>query len=73
MIYKRRLKKVDSFIFTWKFYYYCIELDLIKFVVALQQQHSMKIAHMDQIHSQALKRLELQLMEQQNGIDRDSP
>jgi len=33
----------------------------------------MKIAHMDQIHSQALKRLELQLMEQQNGIDRDSP
>lgn len=55
------------------FFFSRIELDLIKFVVSLQQQHSMKIAHMDQIHSQALKRLELQLVEHQNSIDRDSP
>lgn len=49
------------------------KLDLIKFVLALQQQHSTKIAQMDQIHSNALKRLEMQLMQQQNTIDRDSP
>ncbi len=48
-------------------------LDLIKFVLALQQQHSTKIAQMGQIHSNALKRLEMQLMKQQNTIDRDSP
>jgi hypothetical protein len=48
-------------------------LDLIKFVVALQQHHSTKIAQMSQIHSSALKRLEMQTMQQQNAIDRDSP
>ncbi|CAF0933796.1 unnamed protein product [Adineta ricciae] len=47
--------------------------ELIKCVLALQQQHSNRIAQMDQIHSNALRRLELQLMQQQNTIDRDSP
>ncbi|CAF1167389.1 unnamed protein product [Adineta ricciae] len=47
--------------------------ELIKCVLALQQQHSNRIAQMDQIHSNALRRLELQLMQQQNAIDRDSP
>jgi hypothetical protein len=47
--------------------------DLIKFVLALQQQHSTKIAEMDQIHSNALKRLEMQFIQQQNTVDRDSP
>jgi hypothetical protein len=35
------------------------ELDLIKFIFALQQQHSTKLAQMDQIHSNELKRLEM--------------
>ncbi|CAF0813542.1 unnamed protein product [Rotaria sp. Silwood1] len=47
--------------------------DLIKFVIALQQQHSIKIAQMDQIHSNALKQLETQLLQQKNIIQRDSP
>ncbi|CAF2894408.1 unnamed protein product [Rotaria sp. Silwood2] len=47
--------------------------DLIKFVIALQQQHSMRIAQMDQIHSNALKQLETQLLQQKNITHRDSP
>ena len=53
--------------------YLDFSLELIKCVLALQQQHSNRIAQMDQIHSNALRRLELQLMQQQNAIDRDSP
>ena len=48
-------------------------LDLIKFVIALQQQHSTKLAHIDQIHSKAMNQLEMKLLQQQNTIDRDSP
>jgi hypothetical protein len=48
-------------------------LDLIKFVIALQQQHSTKLAQIDQIHSKAMNQLEMQLLQQQNTIDRDSP
>lgn len=50
-----------------------LSLELIKCVLALQQQHSNRIAQMDQVHSNAVRRLELQLMQQQNAIDRDSP
>ncbi|CAF0794556.1 unnamed protein product [Rotaria sordida] len=46
--------------------------DLIKFVIALQQQHSLRIAQMDQIHSNALKQLETQLLQQKNIIHRDN-
>lgn len=47
-------------------------LDLIKIVLTLQQ-HSSKITQMDQIHSNAGKQLEMQSMQQQNTIDRESP
>lgn len=47
-------------------------LDLVKMVLALQH-HSSKITHMDQIHSNAVKRLEMQSMQQQHAIDRESP
>ncbi len=39
-------------------------LDLIKFIVTLKQQHSTKLAQMDQIHSKAIKQLEIQLLQQ---------
>jgi hypothetical protein len=41
--------------------------------MALQQHHSTKLSQMSQIHSSALKRLEMQVMQQQNTVDRDSP
>ena len=44
-------------------------LELIKFVIALQQQHSTKLAQMDQIHSKAIKQLEMQLIQHQNTAD----
>ncbi|CAF3107369.1 unnamed protein product [Rotaria socialis] len=47
--------------------------DLIKFVIALQQQHSLKISQMDQSHSNALKHLEMQLSQPKSLIQRDSP
>ncbi|CAF0742340.1 unnamed protein product [Rotaria sordida] len=46
--------------------------DLIKFVVALQQQHATKLAQMDENHSKALKQLEIQLIQQQHIVDGDS-
>jgi hypothetical protein len=66
-------KKKNFCVFFWEGNKFFFLLDLIKFVLALQQQHSTKIAQMDQIHSNALKRLEMQLMQQQNTINRDSP
>jgi hypothetical protein len=44
-------------------------LDLIKFIHALQQHHSTKLAQMDQMHSKAIKQLEMQLLHQQNHLD----
>jgi hypothetical protein len=44
-------------------------LDLIKFVLALQQQNSTRLAEMDQIHSKAIKQLQTQLLQQQNIVD----
>ncbi|CAF2127795.1 unnamed protein product [Rotaria magnacalcarata] len=46
--------------------------DLIKFVIALQQQHSTKLAQMDEIHSKALKELEIQLTQPRSMIDGDT-
>ncbi|CAF1101802.1 unnamed protein product [Rotaria sp. Silwood1] len=46
--------------------------DLIKFVFALQQQHSTKLAQIDENHSKALKQLEMQLVQQRNIIDGES-
>jgi hypothetical protein len=37
--------------------------------MALQQQHSTKLSQMDQIHSKAIKKLEMQLTQQQNTTD----
>jgi hypothetical protein len=75
MIFNHQQKMVKTNIFwTIKiFLFFLFLLDLIKFVLALQQQHSTKIAQMDQMHSNALKQLEMQLIQQQNTIDRDSP
>ncbi len=50
----------------------CFILDLIKFVLALQQQHSTRLAEMDQIHSKAIKQLQTQLLQQQNTVDGES-
>ena len=41
--------------------------------MALQQQHLTKLSQMDQNHLKALQRMEIQLMQQTNNIDRDSP
>ncbi|CAM2706512.1 unnamed protein product [Rotaria socialis] len=46
--------------------------DLIKFVIALQQHHSTKLAQMDEIHSKALKELEIQLTQPRNMINGDT-
>lgn len=37
--------------------------------MTLQQQYSTKIAQMDQIHSKAIKQLEMQLLHQQKPIE----
>lgn len=37
--------------------------------MTLQQNHSTKLAQMDQIHLNAIKQLEMQLLHQQNHVD----
>lgn len=65
------VKNVEN-IFTKYFIYFFNIIELIKFVVALQQQYSSKLAQMDETHSKALKELEIQLIQQRNTVDRDS-
>jgi len=47
-------------------------LDLIKYIIALQQQHSTKLAQLDEQHSKAMKQLELQLLHQQHSFDTEN-
>ena len=50
-----------------------VVLDLIKYVLALQQKHQGKIAQVDPSHMKAIRRPDMQVLQQQNALDRDSP
>lgn len=74
IIYKLQLKmvkKLKTSLQNISFIFFNI-IELIKFVVALQQQYSSKLAQMDETHSKALKELEIQLIQQRNTVDRES-
>jgi hypothetical protein len=62
-----KIKKTNVFVLNIFFI-----LDLIKFIMKLQQQHSTKLTQLDQIHSKAIKQLEIQLSQQHNTIDGES-
>jgi hypothetical protein len=74
MIFNRHRKTVSRKISRTKFRFErFFFLELIKCLLNLQQQHQNKIAQMDQTHHKALKRLEMQILQKQQTIDRDSP
>ena len=49
----------------------CLVLDLIKYVLSLQQQNSMKLIQMNQIHSQSIQQLKSQVTKKQNSLDNE--